>query len=95
MENHSSQTAKGSAGRQQAQQQRQAASSAYVKARLAAGAAHTPRQEQPPAWGQLSPELQQKVQAAFTDAAIAMAVRQLADERGTTPSALLADWGQG
>ena len=98
MENHSSQTAKGSAGRQQAQQQRQAAAAALLKAQLAAGAASTPAQEQLPAlpeWGQLEPSQRQKIQAAFKTAALAMAIRQLSDSRGITAAQQLRIWGQG
>ena len=45
-----------------------------------------------PEWGDCSPEMQQRIRDTFATAALALAVRQIADTRGVSAARQLADW---
>ena len=45
-----------------------------------------------PEWGDCSPDLQQRIRDTFATAALALAVRQIADTRGVSAARQLADW---
>jgi hypothetical protein len=49
----------------------------------------------PPAWEDLHLDQQDAIRERFKLAALAMAVRQVADQRCQSPEALLADWEVG
>jgi len=49
----------------------------------------------PPAWEDLHLDQQDAIRERFKLAALAMAVRLIADERHQSPAALLADWEVG
>ena len=87
------------AGRQHAQAKALSAAAAAAQAQQAA----TPTQpydwaQDPiwtvpiPEWGDCSPDLQQRIRDTFAAAAIALAVRQIADTRGVSAARQLADW---